>query len=564
MLGRKYSKKEKRESESFMSGVLVLSISTVIVKLIGLAYKIPMLSYLGAEGMGYFNSAYEIYAMLCVISTAGLPVALSMLVSACRERGDFAQIHRMRRSALSLFFFIGAVGSVGMILFSKSIASWIGNEQAVPCLIAIAPALLFVCLSSAFRGYFQGFHQMAPTAVSQLIEAIGKLVFGILLATFALRRGWALPMVSAAAIFGISLGTLISTLYLTGVHLYHRDNIKKEHREDHGQGSPSLLLLIRISIPITLSSAVLSVTRLSDMALIMRRLQVLGLSVSEANRIYGTYTTMAIPIFSLIPALITPVALALVPQLSAAIEGGAEQRQHAFVERAMKLTALFSIPAGIGICVYAKPILSMLFPAEGEAVAVATPLLSMLGPSIFFSGMITTTNAMLQSYRRETLPIVSMTVGALVKMVSAYILIGIPSVGVMGAPISTFLCNGVVMILNLCFLRGCFGNKRLPLGVGRVFYKPLLAASVAIAASLPSYAWFFRVTEGEALAFLFALGVTAILYFTLIVLLKVLTKEDLSFLPLKRIDKKIDKEVTKEISDDRTRKERDVAEKRKL
>ena len=537
MFKRKYSKKGKRESESFLSGVLVLSISGIIVKIIGLAYKIPMLSYLGAEGMGYFNSAYEIYALLCVISTAGLPVALSMLVSACREREDWYQIKRLKHSAMALFCLLGSIGSAVMILFSRRIASWIGNPDAEPCIVAIAPALLCVCISSAFRGYFQGFRRMTPTAVSQLIEALGKFVFGILFAVWALRLGWDLPAVSAAAIMGISLGTLIATVYLACVHTFDkqkREDSLKKMIGSHSKNS-SLSLLIRIAVPITLSSAVLSITRLFDMALIMKRLQFQGMSVLDANRIYGTYTTMVVPIFSLIPALITPVSLALVPQLSAAIEGKAEHKQHSIVERSMKLTTLFSIPAGIGISVYAKSTILLLFPAEEAAANIAAPLLSMLGPSIFFSGMITTTNAMLQSFRRERMTIVSMIIGAGVKMVSAYLLIGNPSIGAMGAPISTFLCNGIILVLNLFFLRKCFSKKRIPVDIGNVFYKPLLGASIAVLSSLPVYIGIYKAIGSESVAFLVAVGVTALVYLIMILLLRVVTNEEFSFVSRKEI-----------------------------
>ena len=549
-----------------MSGVLVLSISTFVVKILGLAYKIPMLSYLGAEGMGYFNSAYEIYAMLCVISTAGLPVALSMLVSAHRERGDWTGIRHIRQSAISLFFFMGVVGGGGMVLLSSQMAQWIGNEQARFCMIAIAPALFFVCVSSAFRGYFQGLHQMAPTAISQLIEAVGKLAFGILLAAWALKRGWSLPFVSAAAIAGISLGTVVSTLYLFGVYLLHKNKASRPllHAETRKRKGSATALLIRISIPITLSSAVLSVTRLFDMALIMRRLQSMGMDVSDANRIYGTYTTMAVPVFSLIPALITPVALALVPQLSAAVEGNTEDRQQSVVERSIKMTGLFSIPAGIGICVYATPILSLLFPVEAEAVSMAAPLLSLLGPSVFFSGMITTTNAMLQSFRREGLPILSMSIGAIVKFLSADGLIGIPSIGVMGAPISTFLCNGVVMILNLFFLKRCFVAKRIPVCAMTVFYKPLFSASVSILISIPVYRWILKLTDHGSFAFFVAVAVTGIIYFSLVLLMRVMTIEDLSFLPIERINHKFKRKNIKENSNDNCRKKGDAAWQRKV
>ena len=150
-----------------MSGVIVLSLSTLIVKVIGLAYKIPMMSLLGAEGMGYFNSAYEIYALLCVISTAGLPVALSMLISAAAERGARRQTKKIYRTAMWTFVVLGALGCLFMTLFAEKLSLFIENPDATASIVAIAPALFFVCVASAVRGYFQGFCRMSPTAISQ-------------------------------------------------------------------------------------------------------------------------------------------------------------------------------------------------------------------------------------------------------------------------------------------------------------------------------------------------------------------------------------------------------------
>ena len=150
-MARSDNKKITTEARGFVSGVLLLSLSTALVKVIGLAFKIPMLALLGADGMGYFNSAYEIYALLCVIATAGLPTALSMLISSARARGEGERIRRIFGSALSLFSVIGATGSVLMALLSKKLAEAIGNPDARLCIIAIAPTLLIICIASAHR-----------------------------------------------------------------------------------------------------------------------------------------------------------------------------------------------------------------------------------------------------------------------------------------------------------------------------------------------------------------------------------------------------------------------------
>ncbi len=533
-------KKDRGERGRFLSGVFVLSASTVLVKMIGLAYKIPMLSYLGTEGMGYFNSAAEIYAMLCVLSTAGLPVALSMLISAeCEHQvPDLqARVRRIYRSALGAFLTLGILGSALLFFGAGPLSDGIGNPGAKACFLAISPALFFVCVSGAVRGYFQGYRKMAPTAISQLLEALGKLVFGILFAAWALKKGYDIPTVAAFAVLGLSLGTALSAIYLLLLKgIGKRRSSKAEQGEIRESASSkrtqkrekTLRTLLGIAFPITVSSAVLSVTRIADMALILRRLASVGIGTAEANRIYGAYTTLAIPVFSLIPALVTPVSLSLVPQLTAAIEKKSVSGQKSVVTDAMRLTALLAMPASLGIALYAKPILSLLFSGEEQAVAQAAPLLSILGMSVLFACLITTINAVLQSYRKPYIPIFTMAVGAVVKIVSAWFLIGNPNVGIWGAPISTFFCNFTVTLLGLCFFVRLVPESR---GMVRIFYRPLVASVGALGASLAVYLPLLSTGMSEAAAFLPALCVAVVAYLGFAVLTRAITKEDIALIP---------------------------------
>ncbi|MBQ3075479.1 MAG: polysaccharide biosynthesis protein [Clostridia bacterium] len=527
------SRSKRRNADGFMSGVLVLSLSTVIVKVIGLAYKIPMISYLGAEGMGYFNSAYEIYAMLCVIATAGLPVALSLLISANRQNGAWGAIRRIDRCAMAVFLALGTLGMIFLLAFAHPIAKAIGNDDSFFCILAIAPALFFVCLSSAIRGYFQGFHQMLPTALSQLIEALGKLIFGVWFASLALKQGRSLPVVAAHAILGLSLGTLLSAVYLLGKKAIFRLTRGNDPSETLGnEKSDGMKTLLRIAFPITLSAAILSVTRLVDMALIMRRLQNIGYSVAEANEIYGAYTTLAVPVFSLLPSLIAPISMALVPQLSAAIARSSADDQATLADRSIRLTTLLAMPASMGIAVYASPILSILFSREREAIQIAAPLLSILGLSILFSGLITTTNAILQSYRQTVKPMISMSIGAIVKIIFAYFLIGNPSVGVYGAPISTLLCDMTVTCINLRFLGTAIPQSKCSRGVGQIYYKPMAASLLAILGSIAVYLPLLHTDFGGTIAFLTAILVAGFLYAIFAVCFKIVTSEDVAMLPM--------------------------------
>ena len=530
-MARSDDKKMITEARSFISGVLLLSLSTVAVKVIGLAFKIPMLSLLGTDGMGYFNSAYEIYALLCVIATAGLPTALSMLISSARAKGEGERIRKTFRSALALFTAIGMIGSAVMALFSQKLAEAIGNPDARLSIVAIAPTLLIICISSAIRGYAQGFEYMSPTALSQLMEAAGKLAFGVIFARLALERGLALPTVAAFAVAGIGVGAAISLVYLLAA--MGSKKIKRQLNDCTAECSirikSSLRELVSVALPITLGSAVIGLTRIIDMTEIMRGLQSIGVSAEESNRIYGAYTTLALPVFSLVPSLIAPISMALVPGLSASLARNDAAGERRVTESSLRYTALLATPASLALALFSRPILSIIFPSQDEAVELCAPLLSMLGGSVLFSCLITTTNALLQSYRRQSLPIVSMSLGVAVKLVSTYALVRVADIGVMGAPIGSLLCNITVSYLNLYFL---WKHSALRLNAWGTLFKPLFASTFSLGVGFALYRFLLTRTDGMLLPFSVAACSSVILYITISVLIGCITEEDIRLFPL--------------------------------
>lgn len=523
--------KKKNSVESagggFISGVFVLSLSTLIVKIIGLAFKIPMLRLLGMEGMGYFNSAYEIYALLCVVSTAGLPVALSILVSSARASENDIEIAGTYKAARRTFFFFGLLGSLAMLLLAKPISHWIGNEDAFYCILAIAPALLFICLASAIRGYCQGFEDMKPTAISQLIEALLKLLLGVGLAVVGLKRGLSIPMVSALSVLGITVGTFFSLCYLAFAKRKHKVSIQRA-RPDR----KSYKELIKIALPITLGSAVISLTRIFDMTFIMRRLQDVGVSQFRANEIYGAYTTLALPVFSLIPSLIAPISMALIPELAGFIKKNNEAGQIASVEKALRLTSVLAMPASIAVTVFSRQILSLLFNGQSEAIDIAAPLLSLLGASVLFSCLITTTNAILQAYRCVGMPIFSMSVGVAVKAFTSYFLLGTRSLGAYGAPLGSLACNVTVVLLNFALILRFVKCSDRGITVVKSFVKPFLASVLSIGASYAAFVGLLKMNFSELIAFAAAIAVAILLYCLFVALLGIIGKDDLKLIPI--------------------------------
>ncbi|MBO5909435.1 MAG: polysaccharide biosynthesis protein [Clostridia bacterium] len=524
--------REEKSASKFFLSVFVLTTSTVIVKIIGMLYKIPMLNILGAEGMGYFNSAYEIYALLCVVVTSGLPIALSILVSANKDSQSSFGIKKIYRSSLFIFLIIGIIGSCGLFFSARWISKFIENENIYFCILTIAPAFFCVCISSAIRGYFQGFSSMLPTAVSQLIEAVSKLVLGLLFALYATDKGFDVTLIAAYAAMGFAVGMLLSTLYLLitkrisdkrniSVRVANENKILKNNVKTNG-------MLLKIAVPITVSAIIINLTKIIDMTFIMRRLQDLGYTSGVANEMFGMYSTVVIPIFSLVPSLLSPVSLALIPELSSAIEKDDRSLQAYIARTSVRFTAFFAIPATFAIMLYSKPIISILFSSAADKYEYIVPLLTFLASSVLFSCMITTTNAILQSYRNTIKPIISMSVGVLVKIVSEYILIGIPNINIYGAPISTFLCDVVIMVINLYFISRELKGKFYE---GSVFLKTMLASIVAMSASLAVYLPLSIKTSNIRLAFIIALPITVIVYFIISFLIKSISVEDVTMLP---------------------------------
>ena len=519
----------KSYDKQFFSGVAVLAFSTFIVKIIGVFYKIPMMAYLGAEGMGYFNSAYEIYSLFFVIATTGIPVAISILISENSTQRRINNIKKIFRISLIVLGLLGLIGTVLMSIFHKEFAHMINNDAAAFSILAISPTLLFVCLSSAIRGYFQGNQLMFPTAVSQVIEALGKLLLGLGFAIIALNSGYSMPYIASFAVLGLTIGVLISLLYLGIYKLFYRIRIPRDDTVSKSVEPSGKILkqLLVIAIPITLSSTILSLNKVIDMTMILGRLGDIGYSQSNANAIYGSYSTMAVSIYNLPSTLISAVALPLVPMLAGAIEERNREKEISSISTSLKLTALISIPASLGVSAFSKPILSLLFSSQSEEIEYTAPLLSLLGVSIFLSSMITITNAILQAYKQVNKPIISMICGLFIKIATSFVLIGIPEINIAGAPISTFFSTVVIVALNLYFIVKNSGEIGT---VSKIFIKPFISAFLSVALGIALYVFLSGIYASKLLI-IGVILVVAIIYFIAIIKLKAIDKSEILMFP---------------------------------
>jgi stage V sporulation protein B len=513
----------------FFSGVVILSAATLIVKAIGVFFKIPMIALIGLEGMGYFNAAYHFFSLLMTISTAGLPVALSILVSKDTVEGNISNVRRDFRVSLVIFGLCGAAFSLMLFLASDSIANAMQIDKTALCLKAVAPAVLCITVSGAIRGYFQGFEIMYPTAVSEVIEAVGKLCFGLSFALYAINKGYEPYVVAAYAIAGLTLGVIVSMVYLVISKTFFERRISRSYAKlPPTEGIRAVAAsLCRTALRVTISSAVLSLTTLFDTMIIPSALIKSGLSSDASFNLYSTYTNLAVPMFGFPTAFMVPLSLALVPAVVAAAKRNDSESEQRVMNSSFRLCGIMALPCTFGLAVMAEPILTMMFSSQTDAIPIAAPLLSVLASSIFFSGLMTVSNSMLQAYGHQMMPIASLVVGALVKVVSEWILVSVPEINIYGAPVSTFLCTTAIMMMNFGFLAKITGNKVAPV---RIFLPTLLCSALSAVIPIISYYLLYPIMH-QAIATILSIIITAVFYALFIIKSGALPSSELLLFP---------------------------------
>lgn len=514
----------------FFSGVIALTLANLLVKLVGIVFKVVLINVVGSEGAGYYSSAYEIYAYLYVISTSGLPVALSLMVSRSRAKGRLSETKKIFDVAILVFIAIGLVFSALMIVFASQLAEFIKAPETTLCIISIAPTMLFICVSSCLRGYFQGHQLMAPTAVSQFIEALGKVAIGASLAVWAIYKGYPTHIVASYAVLGVTFGVFLGMVFLYVRRFFFKEKHYNElsfpdvEISNNKRSIKELLKeMFSIAIPITISSSVLSLTTIIDTLMVQRGLLKYLNNIALVHTYYGDYTTLVISMTNLPTILLYPIANALVPLITSVHEIGDIEGERKMRSFSMRVIVLIALPCALGMSVFSRQILSLMF--KESSVINASPWLSVSSIAIIFLGIIAITNAYLNSAGHQKLPIISMIVGACVKLLGNYILL--PNVGMIGASISTVSCYMIAAVLNIFFTLKYVGA--LP-DIKNTFIKPLACTIPSIASAIIVYFIISLLVESKLIIIL-AIIVAVLVYLILVIRTRTVTEEEILMLP---------------------------------
>ncbi len=569
-----------------MQGAFILVLATVLVKIFGALFKIPLNNLIGNVASGYFGSAYDLFVPIYAVCVAGLPVAVSRMVAETSVRGRYRDSRKIFRIALLLFFIVGLVAAVIIAAFAKPFVAIQQSPDAIWAVLAIAPAVFFGCVMSAYRGYYEGLRNMYPTAVSQLIEALFKLLVGLVLAFVVIKIGMqqyaagqavfgtviqipsgltgdekvkavqdqlqmaVAPYTALAATLGVTISTVVGTIVLILRHKIKGDGITAEELAESPQAMSAKALtvrLLKIAIPVSFGSLATNLTTVIDLFSITNRLNSIAENHTDVimqmygaylpanipveqitEAIWGVYAVSVLSLFNLVPSLCVAFGKSALPNVTASWARRDISGTKRNIESVLRITSLFAIPAGIGLSVLSKPIMQLLY--QTDTAEIGAPILLLLGPACIFVSIVTPVYNMLQAVGRVDIPVKLMLLGAVIKTVSNFVLVGIPQLNIRGAAIGTVLCYGVICILGIVIL--CRQTK-ISLDINSVFLKPLIASVLMGGAAWASNGLLRHILPDglDDIVTLAAILIGALIYVISLLLLRGISKDDILMLP---------------------------------
>ena len=518
------------KKQNFLQGAALLAMATAIVKIIGAFYKIPLNGIIGEQGFGYFNTAYNIYAVLLMISTAGLPIAMSRLISQAHAVENYNQVRRVYGTARAIFLGLGIVSTALMMIFAHQLAAFQKQPDAWAAIFCLGPCALLMCIMSTFRGFFQGQGNMRPTSNSQILEAVFKLFVGLALAYVIMKQTGNIGLAAGGAILGVTVSCLVSAIYLyTQLRPAYREMPKGGgDTKTFGKTAKELLT---IAVPITIGSAGLQVLTLVETNLYMGQLLTAnGMSQNTADITKGIYD-MCFTVFNMPCAFMVPITTSVLPAITALITTKDFAGAKATEESAARITGLISLPCAVGLSILSAPVISLLGGYTGDYLQVAGKILAILGVNIFFYAMIQYTNVVLQSHGYAHIPVINTLICGGMKLAVVYVLVGNPQIGIVGAPIGMTLCYLCIGVMNLIAISKVVPHKPRIL---RNLLRPALPALVMGGLVFGAYKLLIAILGAGASRILLCgipVGVGVLAYLVCVVLFKAISREDCLLLP---------------------------------
>ena len=520
----------KSKAESFLKGTLILTVASFVVKVIGSLNWIFVSRILGGEGIGLYQMAFPIYFFAMSISQAGVPVAISIITAERVALKDVFGARRVFRVSMALMLFTGLFFSLLTYFSADWLIEWqfIRDPRAYMSVVALAPTIFFVTLLASSRGYLQGWQRMTPTAVSQIVEQIFRVLTMVLFAGLLLPMG--LDYAAAGASLGAFAGAIGGLLVLVYFHWKLDKDIEREYGPDlappAGQAPAPLGMIVRrifsLALPVSAASIMLPIVSNLDLLIVPQRLEVAGYTVPQATELFGYLTGMAVPLVNLATILTASLAVSIVPAISEARALQDTKRVYSQTAAAVRISNFVCFPAFVVVLVLATPISTLIYNAPGAGPAVLVSSFS-----IVLLGLHQVSTAVLQGLGHPKIPMINMILAAVVKVVLNWVLTAIPWLGIMGAAWATAADMGVAAVINLYFIWRYIGYRMELLQL----VKTMFAAAVMAGAVQLFYSFVMETFAVNAAATFGSVLVGVVVYIAALILVRGLLEEDMARIP---------------------------------
>lgn len=543
------------DKQSNARGFTILSVAGIINKLLGVLY-VPILTLiLGNVGNGIYNAGYTIYLMVFVITNAGIPVAISKLISEQVASSRYDVSYRTLKISGTLLISIGVFTSIMTAIFAKQLSAMVSWPESYMTILALSPTMLFTAVSCTFRGYFQGRSNMVPTSISQIIEQAVNTTFTILFAWIMYRYGRdnallqgitdereinleAVKFAAAGGTVGTSLGALASALYLCRTYAKNKAGILKEIAQtvqsEHFKYTTKMILkkIFQYSIPITLGSAAIYTASLIDLRFTKTRLIAGGFSVTEASALYGIFSTQYLKVLFIPITLATALATAILPSISAAAARNDRVLMGRRISKSLKTILMIAIPAAVGMAVLAKPIIRILFPTAPDG----WDLLMMGSWILVLISVVAIQTAILQGIGKTYVPTIHLVIGLAMKLFINYNLISINAVNIKGAIAGSAVCYIFAGYMNYRSIKKLTGVR---FNVKHLLNRPLsvsiiMGLAVLLVQKVLAFVTGFFINSMFVQSLIsggIAIAAGGAVYYLLMIIAKGITAEDIKSFP---------------------------------
>lgn len=520
----------KSKAESFLKGTLILTVASFVVKVIGSLNWIFVSRILGGEGIGLYQMAFPIYFFAMSISQAGVPVAISIITAERVALKDVFGARRVFRISMTLMVFTGLLFSLLTYFGAGWLIEWqfIRDPRAYMAVVALSPTIFFVTLLASSRGYLQGWQRMTPTAVSQIVEQIFRVLTMVLFASLLLPMG--LDYAAAGASLGAFAGAIGGLLVLVYYHWKLDKDIEREYGPNlappQGEAPAPLGAIVRrifsLALPVSAASIMLPIVSNLDLLIVPQRLEIAGYTVPQATELFGYLTGMAVPLVNLATILTASLAVSIVPAISEARALKDTQRVYNQTAAAVRISNFVCFPAFVVVFVLATPISTLIYNAPGAGPAVLVSSFS-----IVLLGLHQVSTAVLQGLGHPKIPMINMILAAAVKVALNWILTAIPWLGIMGAAWATAADMGVAAVINLYFIWRYIGYRMELLQL----FKTMAAAAFMAGAVYLFYSFVMSTLAVNAVATFGSVFVGVIVYVAALILVRGLLEEDMARIP---------------------------------